>query len=240
MLSIEEFARAAGLSDMNRGLLRRALTHSSYVNENPDVLEDNERLEYLGDAALDFYVAEWLYLRFPEVDEGELTRMRAALVRTENLADLARRLQVGEALLLGRGEEASGGRRRNTLLCDAFEAVVGALYLDRGLKAVGVFIEGFLEETIEEVLNDRRLVDARSKLQIWAQARFGETPNYETVGVFGPDHAREFEIRVSLANGLSGRGRGRSKQDAAQHAAAELLDSIGSDADMIMGSGYGY
>jgi len=240
MLSLEEFAQAAGIADMNRGLLRRALTHSSYVNENPDVLEDNERLEYLGDAALDFYVAEWLYLRFPEVDEGELTRMRAALVRTENLAALARRLRLGEALLLGRGEEASGGRRRTTLLCDAFEALIGALYLDKGLEEVGAFIEGFLDETIEEVLNERRLVDSRSKLQIWAQARFGETPNYETIGMSGPDHAREFEIKVSLTNGLTGNGKGKSKQEAAQRAAANLLDSVGSDADLIMGSGYGY
>jgi len=240
MLTIDEFAISAGIPDMNRGLLRRALTHSSYVNENPDVLEDNERLEFLGDAALDFHVAEWLYLRFPEVNEGELTRMRAALVRTENLAALAEQLHIGDALLLGRGEESSGGRERMTLLCDAFEAVVGALYLDQGLAEVGRFIEGFLEDSIEAVLNERRLVDARSKLQIWAQARFGETPHYETVGVYGPDHAREFEVRVSLSNGVSGQGRGRSKQDASQHAAAALLDSVGSDADLIMGSGYGY
>lgn len=239
MLTMDEFALAAGIPDMDRGLLRRALTHSSYVNENPDVLEDNERLEFLGDAALDFHVAEWLYLRFPEVNEGELTRMRAALVRTENLAALAARLRLGEALLLGRGEEASGGRKRITLLCDAFEAVIGALYLDKGMEAVGSFMEVFLEDSIEEVLNEHRLVDARSRLQIWAQARFGETPRYETIGMTGPDHARVFEIKVTLGNGISGIGRGRSKQEAAQHAAADLLDSVGSDADFVLGNGYG-
>jgi len=227
MLNLDEFALIVGVPELDRGLLRRALTHRSYINEHPDTLEDNERLEYLGDAALDFVTAAWLFDRFPEVDEGELTRLRSALVRTENLAELARELRLGEALLLGRGEEKSGGRKRITLLCDAFEALVGAIYLDKGLETVNTFICRFLEKSLDSFFTEERLIDARSRLQIWAQAQFGETPYYETVGTSGPDHAREFDVEARISNGMSGQGKGRSKQEAAQYAAADLLQQVG-------------
>jgi len=225
--SVFDSARKAELPFEDLSLLRRALTHRSFVNEHPDALEDNERLEYLGDAAIDFLTAAWLYNHFPEMDEGQLTRMRSALVRTEQLADFARELRLGEALLLGRGEEASGGRDRPALLCAAFEAVVGALYLDGGYPALVEFLEPRLERATQLILEDQTLLDARSSLQIWAQAEIGETPRYTTVDSFGPDHAREFVVDVNVGGKLRGRGQGHSKQEAAQNAAADALAKAG-------------
>ncbi len=223
MISVEEFAHRAGLAFRDLGLLRRALTHRSYVNEHPETLEDNERLEFLGDAALDFLSGAWLYNRFPETDEGQLTRMRSALVRTDQLAEFAREIGLGEALRLGRGEEASGGRERPALLCGAFEALLGALYLDAGLEAVRAFMEPRLAQATDVLLDDEALLDARSQLQVWAQAALGETPRYRTVEARGPDHAREFVVEVTVGETLRGRGVGRSKQAAAQRAAADAL-----------------
>ncbi|NIS78832.1 MAG: ribonuclease III [Anaerolineales bacterium] len=225
-MSPEEFALQAGLNFKDSHLLRRALTHRSFVNENPEVLEDNERLEYLGDAALDFLTAAWLYKHFPEMNEGQLTRLRSALVRTEQLAAFAEEIHLGEALLLGRGEDSTGGRGRPALLCAAFEALIGALYLDAGLEAVIEFMEPRLEAASDAVLDDRSLFDARSLLQIWAQAELGETPRYHTVDSYGPDHAREFVVEVTVGNGIRGRGRGRSKQDAAQEAAVDAMAQV--------------
>jgi ribonuclease-3 len=136
MDSLELFNKNSKLRFNNEHLLQRALTHRSYLNENPEVLEDNERLEFLGDAILDFLVGAWLYNHYPEMSEGELTRLRSALVRTEQLAEFAKQINLGEMIQLGKGEEESGGRERDALLCAAFESVVGALYLDSSIKAV--------------------------------------------------------------------------------------------------------
>jgi ribonuclease-3 len=225
-MKTDDFAREAGLHFADMGLLQRALTHRSYVNEHAEILEDNERLEFLGDAVLDFLTGAWLYHHFPEMDEGQLTRLRSALVRTEQLAVFAKDIQMGEAMLLGRGEEATGGRKRQALLCGAFEALVGALYLDSGLESVMEFMKPRLETAAEAVLEDESLFDARSLLQIWAQANIGETPRYRTVSSHGPDHAREFVVEVSLQSKSLGEGRGRSKQEAAQRAASEALSHI--------------
>jgi ribonuclease-3 len=224
----DEFARQAGLHFQDAGLLRRALTHRSYINEHPDVPEDNERLEFLGDAALDLLSAAWLFRRFPEMDEGELTRMRSVMVRTEQLADFAGELHLGEAILLGRGEDSMGGRTRLAMLCDAFEAMIGALYLDAGLEAVIRFMEPRFERSIRDALEDQSVLDPRSRLQMWAQSELSQTPRYETVDAFGPDHAREFVVEVSLGTQVAGQGRGRSKQEAAQGAAADALSHLDS------------
>jgi ribonuclease-3 len=222
----EEFARKAGLVFDDPGLLMRALTHRSYVNEHPDALEDNERLEFLGDAVLDFISANWLYNRFPEMDEGQLTRLRSSLVCTEQLGRFASEIGLGEALMLGQGEHASGGRERPALLCDAFEALVGALYLDGGFERVRAYIEPRFEEVVGRTLDTGTLVDARSQLQMWAQAEIGATPEYDTLETTGPDHAREFLVSVSIRSKEFGRGRGRSKQEAAQNAAADALRRV--------------
>ena len=229
----EEFARRAGLDFSNPSLLWRALTHRSYVNEHPEAIEDNERLEYLGDAALDFISASWLYHHFPEMNEGQLTRLRSGLVRTEQLAVFAEKIDLGSAMLLGRGEEASGGRSRPALLCATFEAVIGALYLEGGLERVETFIMPFLVEAVERIFDEERMVDARSRLQLWSQAHHGLTPRYKMIAAFGPDHDREFVVEVKVGPELVGRGQGKSKQEAAQMAATEALKHIGNDHDIL-------
>jgi len=219
----DEFARKAGLEFGNPSLLLRALTHRSYVNEYPDALEDNERLEFLGDAALGFLSATWLYNRFPEMNEGQLTRLRSSLVCTEQLGRFAVEVDLGAALLLGQGEQSSGGRERPGLLCDAFEALVGALFLDGGMESVRAFIEPRFEHVVVRTLDDGSLIDARSLLQMWAQSKMGETPQYETLETSGPDHALDFLVQALIKGKEVGRGRGRSKQEAAQSAAADAL-----------------
>src|SRR5512133_2590958 len=150
--SPQELAQRLGLPFGDWLLLSRALTHRSYLNEHPEAIEDNERLEFLGDAVLDFVVGAWLYNRYPEMPEGDLTRMRSALVHTEQLAEFAKEIELGRAMRLGKGEMAANGRERPALLCDCFEAVVGALYLDSGISAVLDFISPLLEEASEEIL----------------------------------------------------------------------------------------
>lgn len=226
-MTAEELALRAGLEFTDLSLLRRALTHRSYINEHPEALEDNERLEFLGDATLDFLAGAWLYNRFPEMDEGSLTRLRSALVRTEQLAAFATEIQLGEALRLGHGEEVTGGRQRPALLCGAFEALIGALYLDSGLEAVSRFIEPKLERSAMAVLEDERLIDARSILQMWSQAEMGLTPRYRTISSSGPDHERIFVVEVSVGDRVRERGRGRSKQLAAQAAASKAIFELG-------------
>lgn len=208
-------------------LLQRALTHRSYLNEHPEhMLEDNERLEFLGDAVLDFVTGAWLYDRFPEMDEGRLTRLRAELVRTETLAHFAAHFGLGEALLLGRGEDESGGRTRPRNLCGAFEALVGALYLDQGMEAVRQFAEPLLGPAVEDILGRAADKDAKSLFQEWSQAVLGATPVYRTVSSEGPDHAKQFTVEVVIGSTVCGIGMGHSKQIAAQAAARQALAAI--------------
>ena len=205
-------------------LLSRALTHRSYLNEHPELaLEDNERLEFLGDAVLDFVVGAWLYNRFPELREGRLTSLRAALVNTETLAGFGLQIGLHEQLRLGKGEAESGGRARTSLLCNAFEALIGALYLDQGLEAVQAFLYQLLPDEVERLMAEERDRDAKSILQEWSQAKHGLTPRYRTIRAEGPDHARQFTIEVHIGEHVVGRGVGPSKQIAAQAAASEAL-----------------
>jgi ribonuclease-3 len=223
--SASDLSRRLGLSFSNLALLTRALTHRSYVNENPDSLEDNERLEFLGDAVLDFIVGAWVYNRFPEMQEGELTKIRSAIVRNDQLASFARRLNLGRALRLGRGEFASGGRQRDGLLGSLFEAVIGAIYLDKGLGAVEAFVSPLLEETQESILEE--IHDPKSRLQEWAQSEKRGTPQYLTIRSSGPDHAKVFEVEVRIQGQVYGTGQGSSKHVAARIAAQSALESLG-------------
>jgi ribonuclease-3 len=223
--SAAELSRRLGLPFSNLALLTRALTHRSYVNENPDSQEDNERLEFLGDAVLDFIVGAWVYNRFPEMREGELTKIRSAIVRNDNLAAFARRLKLGPALRLGRGEFASGGHQRDGLLGSLFEAVIGALFLDAGFGAVESFVAPLLEERYESVLDE--IHDPKSRLQEWAQSEKLGTPQYVTVNSSGPDHAKVFEVEVRIQGTAYGRGHGSSKHVAARIAAQAALESLG-------------
>jgi ribonuclease-3 len=207
-------------------LLSRALTHRSYINEHPDALEDNERLEFLGDAVLDFLVGEWLYNRFPEMEEGDLTQMRSALVQTNQLSAFAKLLELDRAVRLGRGEYKSGGTYRDTLLCDMFEAFVGALFLDSGLEKVKQFIYPMLEKAAVEIIEQHRNEDPKSKLQEWAQANGYPTPKYTTTNVKGPDHEKVFEVEVKVNGEVMGAGIARSKQSAEKIAANSALTRI--------------
>jgi ribonuclease-3 len=214
----------AGIVFEDRALLQRALTHRSYLNEHPEeALEDNERLEFLGDAVLNLIAAQYLYNRFPEFREGELTRLRAALVRREALAELAVQIGLGKHLLLGHGEEESEARHRPAILCDVFEAFVGALYLEKGYRDAKDFLEPLLRAALIRVVAERATKDSRSQLQELTQARFQATPSYKTAGEFGPDHAKEFVVDAYVSGIRFGRGRGLSKQAASKDAAAQAL-----------------
>jgi ribonuclease-3 len=220
-ISLEE---QLGFQFRDPSLLTRALTHRSYLNENPGtMLEDNERLEFLGDAVLDFLVGAYLYHRFPEVDEGVLTSLRAALVRANTLADFARQWQLGQALLLGYGEAEHGGRERIPTLCATFEAVIGAIYLDQGMERVQALMEPLMAPALEKIMAESLHKDAKSEFQMWAQARFGITPRYEVAATAGPDHAKIFTVQVMVGEKAWGSGEGRSKQTAAQAAARQAL-----------------
>ena len=223
--SAADLSRRLGLSFSNLALLTRALTHRSYVNENPNAIEDNERLEFLGDAVLDFIVGAWVYHRFPEMPEGDLTKMRSAIVRNEQLADFARHLNLGVALRLGRGEFASGGSQRDGLLGSAFEALIGALYLDADLKAVEAFVEPLLERVRESILT--KIHDPKSLLQEWAQAQKLGAPRYKTIATTGPDHAKEFDVQVEIGGQVVGQGHGKNKHAAEHFAAKHALETLG-------------
>jgi ribonuclease-3 len=223
--SASDFSRRLNLPFSNLSLLTRALTHRSYVNENPGAQEDNERLEFLGDAVLDFIVGAWAYNRFPEMPEGDLTKIRSAVVRNDQLANFARRIDLGRALRLGRGEASSGGNARDTLLGSAFEALIGALYLDAGLKAVEAFVNPILDDIQDYILDE--IQDPKSRLQEWAQAEKLGTPQYVTISAHGPDHAKEFEVEVRIQGVTYGRGRGSSKGVAARIAAQTALEALG-------------
>jgi ribonuclease-3 len=225
--SPQELAQRLSLDFNDYLLLSRALTHRSYLNEHPEALEDNERLEFLGDAVLDFLVGAWLYNRFPEMAEGALTRLRSALVRTEQLADFARQLKLGDAMRLGRGEDESGGRERPALLCATYESLVGAYYLDKGILAVSEFVEPMLESVAEQLLNTGKTHDPKSRLQEWTQSKGEGAPIYRTVSAIGPDHAKVFEVEVLIHERVYGRGMGHSKQAAAKSAARQALEVLG-------------
>lgn len=213
-----------GFTFHDYSLLSRALTHRSYLNENPEAtLEDNERLEFLGDAVLDFVVGAYLYHRFPEMDEGELTSLRAALVRAETLAEFARTLEIGRYLRLGYGEAETGGRERIPILCAAFEAVVGAIYLDQGVEPVRKLVEPLVSPTLANIRARSLHKDAKSEFQVWAQKYFNTTPHYKVVDSEGPDHARTFTVQVLVGQQSWGEGNGRSKQLAAQAAATAAM-----------------
>jgi ribonuclease III len=227
MDELRELEARLGVDITDYSLMQRALTHRSYLNESLDAnTEDNERLEFLGDAVLDFVVGAYLYDRFPEMDEGELTSLRAALVRTRTLAGFARELELGRSLRLGYGEAESGGHDRTPTLCAAFEAVVGAIYLDQGLAAVQQLTERLIEPALQDILDRSLHKDARSEFQVWAQGEHNVTPTYRVVGEEGPDHAKVFTVEVLLGSDVWGQGRGRSKQVAAQAAASDAIARI--------------
>lgn len=209
----------------NPALLDQAFTHTSYVNEQRGKsIEDNERLEFLGDAVLQLVVSEYLFRRFPELAEGELTRMRSAIVCEPSLVRFAEALGFGDAVLLGKGEERTGGRTRPSLLADVFEAFVGALYLDQGLDAVRAFLERNLFAHLPE--KGQADKDFKTRLQEKVQTLGFAAPEYRVVEERGPSHDRHFVVEVLIAGRAAGRGSGRSKKEAEQQAAERTLTMI--------------
>jgi ribonuclease-3 len=225
--SPQDFSQRIGMKFNNIGLLTRALTHRSYFNEHQDAVEDNERLEFLGDAVLDFLVAAWLYHRFPEMAEGQLTRLRAALVRNEQLAVYAVEFDLGDAMRLGHGEAENGGRTRLPLLGSTFEALIGAVYLDQDVDRVWEFMDPILETAVKKIMRDQIEHHPKSILQEWSQSKGFGTPVYQTVGDSGPDHDKYFEVQVYIDGIVYGNGQGHSKQAAAKVAAKSALQKLG-------------
>ncbi|WP_019498574.1 ribonuclease III [Pseudanabaena sp. PCC 6802] len=211
----------------NRNLLLQALTHRSYSNESPESEDDNQRLEFLGDCVLGFLVGAMLYEYFPDLPEGELTRRRSALVDELNLTHLARELELGSKLRIGKGTERDGGRDAPSLLSDAFEAIIGAYFLDSGIDAVKLYVEQVFTPLIRNAPQYRSPIDAKSQLQEWVQSNFnGSLPEYRTVSASGQDHAKVFTVEVWIGDKCYGTGTGRSKKNAEKQAATDALSRL--------------
>lgn len=209
----------------NKNLLTQALTHKSWVNEHPGDRESNERLEFLGDAVLEFIVSKDIYLKFPEKEEGYLTALRASLVNTKNLFSIAKKIEIGSEIFLSKGEEEGGGRENPSLLADTVEAIIGALYLDCGIETVSEFIHNNLLEEVAEKIKGP-LKDPKSLLQEQMQAQGFTTPKYRVVQESGPDHDKKFVVEVLVENISKGEGDGKSKSQAEQAAAQNALDKL--------------
>lgn len=211
----------------DRRLPLSAITHKSYANEHKDHGgTDNERLEFLGDAVVDLAISHRLMDQFPLAQEGELSKLRALIVNEDGLARIARALKLGELLLLGRGEELTGGRDKASVLADALEAVLGAIYLSGGMSAVLTTIDQFFSEALAGVAQGRSGYDYKTRLQEEAQLRLKLSPRYRVVSETGPDHEKLFEIEVVAGDGISARATGRSKKEAEQAAAKVALERL--------------
>jgi len=210
----------------DNNLLKNSFIHRSYLNEHKDFKGvSNERLEFLGDSVLSIIISRFLYEKLPKVNEGELTTIRASLVRTETLAKLATGLKLGSYLFLSKGEEESGGRNNDSILANTFEALLGAIYLDQGLIVAQKFIEHIILKDWKS-LTKSAVPDFKSKLQEMLQRKFHISPQYKLISKWGPDHSKEFEIGAYKDNKLLGKGIGKNKQQAAQNAAKEALKQL--------------
>lgn len=228
MPDFNSFEQRLGLSFTNLDLLIEALTHRSYLNEHREYAgSHNERLEFLGDAVLELATTDFLFKKFPAKPEGELTAYRAALVNTVSLAETSQALGVNDFLLLSKGESKDTGRARDVILADAFEAIIGAVYLDAGYEAAEAFIAKNLYTKIDEVIAKKSYQDAKSRFQETAQEKRGTTPAYETLSEVGPDHDKRFTVGVFIGSEEIARGEGNSKQEAEQAAATAGLEKMG-------------
>lgn len=216
---LEELQKSIGLTFEDQKLLRLTMVHRSYLNERSNAHESNERLEFLGDAVLSLIVASYLYRNYPKRPEGELTDLRSALVRRETLAKWAQQFRLGEFLYLGKGEARSGGRNRSLILASAFEAVLGALFVERGIQGATAWLVPIIEPELAAILAEGRHYDYKGLIQKAVQRRFGQAPVYEVVEESGPEHEPSFEIEVRVNDLTLGRGAGLTKQVAQQVAA---------------------
>lgn len=228
MKDFEPLEKKIGHTFADIKLITTALTHRSYINESRrNVGDHNERLEFLGDAVLELITTEFLYAKYPNKAEGDLTSYRAGLVNTSTLATVSMELGVNDFLLLSKGEAKDTGRARQYILANAFEAIVGALFLDGGYDAARAFVAKFLLPRTEDIVNNHLWRDAKSRFQELSQDKVGITPSYETVQEEGPDHNRDFTVSVFLKGEEVARGSGKSKQEAEQSAAGNALAKKG-------------
>lgn len=228
IVDLEALERILGVSFSDRQFLLTAVTHRSYLNEHREATHDhNERLEFLGDAVLELVATDYLFKKYPEKPEGELTAIRAALVNTTSLSDASTQLGVNEYLLMSKGEAKDTGRARQYILANAFEALIGAIYLDQDYTAAGKFIAQHLFGKTDEIVEKRLWQDPKSRFQELAQERANITPTYETLSQEGPDHDRVFTVGVYLRHELIAEGDGRAKQEAEQAAAEKAIEAKG-------------
>jgi ribonuclease-3 len=225
-MDLSTFEKRIGITFTDKDLLRTAFTHRSFLNENrKSGMEHNERLEFLGDAVLELIVTEYLYARYPEKNEGDLTSYRSALVNAITLAGVAESIGMNEHLLLSRGEAKDTGRARQIILANTIEAFIGALYLDGGYEGAKQFVSRRLFGLLDEIVKKRTWLDAKSHFQEKAQDIVGVTPTYETVKEVGPDHDKQFTVAVFLDKERVAEGEGKSKQEAEQQAAKSALSA---------------
>lgn len=224
---IKKLEQKIGYEFKNKGLLKQALTHSSYANEHrSNVCPHNERIEFLGDAVLELAISEYLFHNYPKEDEGKMTKIRSSLVCEFTLSQCARDLSLGKCLYLSKGEELTGGRERNSILCDAFESVIGAIYLDSGFEQAKSFINQFLLQDVE----DKTLFyDAKTMLQELVQGNNWGTLSYQLLEEKGPDHNKEFVVQVQVGEKVLGNGVGKTKKSAEQQAAYQAMKRLKSE-----------
>lgn len=219
-----KFERTIGITFKNKELLKQAFTHRSYLNEHKDVeLVHNERLEFLGDAVLELIVTDYLYHKYPDNNEGELTAFRSALVNAVTLSDAASKLEMNDYLLLSKGEAKDVGRARQIILANTIEALIGAIFLDQGYETAKYFISNNIFNLIEKIIEEKKWIDAKSKFQEQAQDYEAVTPAYKTLKEEGPDHDKRFTVGVYLGEDKIAEGVGKSKQEAEQDAADKAL-----------------
>lgn len=229
MNNIEDFQTKINLKFKDESYLIEALTHRSYLNEHKECKSHNERLEFLGDAVLELVVSDYLFKKFPDRAEGDLTSFRSALVKTDSLAESAKVLGIGDSLMLSRGEEDTGGRSKNYLLANTFEALLGAIYLDQGYEVTKEFVYKNLMYKLDDIVQNRLDIDSKTKIQEVAQAKYKVTPIYEVTNEEGPDHDKQFTVVVKINDKVVGEGQGSSKQRAEENAASKGLEYIEKD-----------
>lgn len=221
---IKKFEKSISYEFDNKDIIREALTHSSYANENKeDDVKFNERLEFLGDSVLSIVVSEYIFKELPDLPEGELTKIRARIVCEASLAEVARKIELGKYIKLGRGEELTGGRKRSSILADGFEAILASLYLDSGFEKTKIFILEIMKEKIDEAINGEILLDYKTKLQEKVQAKTKDKLSYHIYDENGPDHNKTFFVQVKLNDVVLGKGQGSNKKEAEQAAAKEAI-----------------
>lgn len=227
-IELSKLEALLGVEFQNKELLLSAITHRSYLNEHREATQEhNERLEFLGDAVLELAVTDYLFNKYPNKPEGELTAVRAALVNTNSLSESSDKLGLNEYLLMSKGEAKDTGRARQYILANAFEAVIGAIYMDKGYEAAESFIAGQLYQKTDRIVEKRLWQDPKSRFQELAQENVSVTPTYEMLSQVGPDHDRVFTVGVFLKSEKVSEGQGRSKQEAEQAAAEKAIENKG-------------